>query len=311
MSSSVYRCRGIALLTTLLVVSIASIIAVSLVKRQWVDIRKTQNTLLLEQSWLYAQGVEAWAMGRLEVDNKKNKIDSTQDGWSQPIKPTQVTGGELAATVTDVQGKLNINGLLASGTLAKKQQDRFRRLLVALDLNPELADAVLDWLDADSEARYPEGAEETFYTSKTPAYRPPNQAIVDISELRLVKGFTEAIYSKLAPHIAALPPNTKINVNTATEWVLRSLGAGLTSQDAQAIIETRDETPFEEITTFLQHPALAGIAIDGEGLSLASDYFIVKSSVRVGSLSMRYQSIIQRENQAKISVIQRIKQGKY
>ncbi len=309
MKTAYHRSRGMALLTTLLVVSIASIIGVALVKRQWIDIRKTQNTLLMEQSWLYARGIEAWASSRLVSDLKKNGVDSEHDGWNQPIEPTQVVGGELTAAISDHQGQFNVNSLLVEGEQGKRQLSRFRRLLAALDLPQELAETTLDWLDADSEPHYPHGAEESYYTVKEPAFRPSNQAIVDISELRLVSGYTSDIYTTLAPHIAALPHSTTVNVNTASEPVLRSLGEGLTQLDAQAIIEARSEHAFEDMATFLEHPALAGITIDGEGLSLSSQYFTVSSEVLVGQLKLRYRSILYREAEDEIRVIQRIKQG--
>jgi len=304
-----HRSQGVALLTTLLVVSIASIVGVALVKRQWIDIRKTQNTMLMEQSWQYAQGVEAWALGRLEIDLIENKTDSEHDNWNQPIEPTKVPGGQLSATISDYQGRFNVNSLLAAGERGKQQLNRFRRLLKVLELPVSLAEAVLDWIDADGEPHYPNGAEDSFYTTKVPAYRVPNHAVSDISELRLVSGLTAEIYEVLKPYIVALPSETPLNVNTASAPVLRSLGEGLTQQDAEAIMESRIENAFDDVSGFLIHPALAGISTDGAGLGLSSQFFIVKSEVLVGQLQHRYKSTIYRETKGKIRVIQRTKQG--
>ena len=41
--------------------------------------------------------------------------------------------------------------------------ERFRRLLEHLQLNPMLADAVLDWIDKDELVRMPGGAESASY----------------------------------------------------------------------------------------------------------------------------------------------------
>jgi len=304
-----YHSHGIALLTTLLVVSIATIIGVFMMKRQLVDIRKTHNLQLMEQSWLYAQGVDAWALGRLQNDLEKNNIDSERDGWNHAIEPTEVDGGQLSAAIFDYQGRFNINNLLASGDAGKRQLDRYRRLLSALELPQQLADPLLDWLDADSDISYPSGAEESHYMAIDPGYRPANQAVVDISELRLVKGYTEEVYRTLEPFVSALPGTINININTASEQVLRSLGNNLSRHDAQAIIDARLEQPFEDINSFLQHQALAGREIVADGLSVSSQYYGVISKVHVAQLKQGYGSIIFRENKDDIRVIRRVKRG--
>ncbi len=309
MKSTYYHSRGIALLTTLLVVSIASIIGVSMMKKQWFDIRKTQNLQRMEQSWLYAQGVDVWAVGRLQDDIIKNKVDSEHDGWSQPIQPTEVEGGQLSAAIYDQQGRFNINNLLATGDAGDKQLERFRRLLTVLDLSQQLVEPLLDWLDADSDIHYPNGAEDNHYMAKTPSYRPANQAMVDTSELKLIKGYTEEIYRTLKPYVSALPGIVDINVNGATEQVLQSLGKDLTQQDVQAVIESRVEQPFEDVSSFIQHQALAGREIEADGLAVSSQYFSVVSDVQVGQQKTGYRSTIFRENKDHIRVIWRVKIG--
>jgi general secretion pathway protein K len=309
MNSCPNKSRGIALLTVLLVVSIATIFAVSFIKRQWIDIRKTQNTQRMEQSWLYAQGVDAWALGRLQDDLKKNKVDSEHDDWNHPIEPTDIEGGQISAKITDYQGRFNINNLLATKEAGIKYQERFRRLLNVLDLPQKLLEPLLDWIDADSDIHYPSGAEESHYMAKTPPYRPANQAIADISELKLIEGFTDEVYTVLEPHVSALPGIVAINVNTATEPVLQSLGKDIEQQDAQYIIDSRAENPFDGIESFIQHQALAGRTIVAEGLSISSQYFTVDSDIKMDYLQLGYRSIIFREDEDKIRVIRHVKRG--
>lgn len=309
MTGEYNKSSGMALLTALLVVSIATIIAVSLIKRQWIDIRKTQNTLRMEQSWLYAKGVEAWALGRLYDDVTKNAVDSEKDSWGYPIEPTDIEGGQISAAIVDCQSKFNINNLLATNEAGQKYQARFRRLLKVLELPERLIEPLMDWLDADSDIHYPSGVEDSHYMSKAKPYRAANQAMVDISELRLVEGFTEEIYQALKPYVSALPGIVSINVNTASEPVLRSLGNDISQQDAQYIIEFRTEAPFDSIDSFLQHQALAGRTIVAEGLGVTSKYFKVDSDVLIDNYQMGYTSIIYREDKEKLMVLQRIRRG--
>ena len=91
-----------------------------------------------------------------------------------------------------------------------------------------IASQVVDWIDADSEVTYPDGAEDSAYLSLTPAYRTANIPITSISELLALPGMTRALYDRLTPYITALPPgtNTTLNICTASGVVLDSLAPG-------------------------------------------------------------------------------------
>ncbi len=309
MPSLSYHSRGIALLTTLLVVSIVSIISVSMIKRQRIDIRKTHNIQRMEQSWLYAHAVDAWARGQLYKDGKQNSIDSEHDNWHNSIELTMIEEGQITAAISDYQGKFNVNNLLSPGNIGQISLARLRRLFSILNVPQELIDPLLDWLDEDSKIHYPSGAEENHYTGKIPAYRPANRAMTDISELRLVHGFTNEIFRTIEPYLSALPMGVNINVNTASEPILRSLGKDITQQDAEAIINARDEQPFADAESFLKHEALAGRKIKADGLAVSSQYFVADSGVQIGYLNLRYRSILFRENVDNIIVVQRTKRG--
>jgi len=88
--------------------------------------------------------------------------------------------------------KLNLNSILA-GDSPEKPTAR-DRLLELPGMQPPVADAILDWLDADKLPR-DFGVEETYYLSLNPPYEPRNGAIVSLDELLLVRGVTpELLY---------------------------------------------------------------------------------------------------------------------
>lgn len=301
------RNRGVALITAILVVSIATVLAVSMVMRQQRDIHSTENIIRLEQAWLYLQGIDAWAIGVLEQDRQENKIDSAADVWNLPIQQTAVAGGELAAHIVDMQGRFNINNLMGEKGVNQLELARFKRLLINLQLPPEIGDAVADWIDADSEIRYPNGAEDVTYSDRQPPYRAANAPMVDITELRSVAGVTQAAYDALAPYVVTLPGRMAINVNTAPEQVLMILTDGLNEVDAQSIVDSRAIEPFKAIQQFLEHPALAGLVITEEGLTTTSQYFQVNGEVHYGALALGYQTIIERNDHTGSQVIQRLR----
>lgn len=56
-----YKQTGVALITAMLVVALASVAAVAMTSRQQLDIRRTGNILHADQAYLYALGGELWA----------------------------------------------------------------------------------------------------------------------------------------------------------------------------------------------------------------------------------------------------------
>jgi general secretion pathway protein K len=301
--------RGIALLTAVVVVAMATIAAVGMASRQQVDIRKTENLLRLDQAWQYVMSIEGWAAGRLMEDRSANQFDSNLDTWGYPIAPTQVAGGELAAQISDLQGRFNLNNLINEGEPSNQDITRFRRLLSTLDIDAGLCDALLDWMDSDTVPRYPSGAEDESYIRRQPPYRAANRPLAHLAELLLIEGVDTEIYEKLRPHVTVLPGRVSINVNTASSEVLRSIAEGVTEEDAEMLIMVRNQEPFEEVQSFLQHNALAGLTVEAAGISVESSYFLVEGDVRMGRLLLRHRSILQRPAKDAVRVIRRSRKG--
>ncbi|MCP3662584.1 MAG: type II secretion system minor pseudopilin GspK [Gammaproteobacteria bacterium] len=300
--------RGIALLTALLVVAIATTAAVAMASRQQIDIRRTENLLRMEQAWQYVEGIDVWAMGQLMQDSDKNKTDGPLDDWNSPITE-KIDAGEIAARIIDLQGRFNLNDLVQNGLPHEPSIVRFRRLLSVLELSPELLDGVVDWIDPDAEVRFPNGAEDDTYTGKTPPYRAANAPMAHPRELLFIVGFDREHYDKLMPHITTLPESTPVNINSATPVVLRSLAAELSIDDAEMLIESREEEHFSEMDEFLQHKALAGLEIDKQGLAFTSDYFQVLGAVQVGRQQLKHETILKRQETGRPLRVQRQRRG--
>ena len=114
----------------------------------------------------------------------------------------------------------NLNNLVdANGRANPPWPDKFKRLLTALKLDPKLADAAVNWMNPQPTT------DDAYYLAQPVPYRPAKRGFVHVSELRLVKGVTGDIYAALAPHVCALPPGTKININTASRAIL-AISAG-------------------------------------------------------------------------------------
>lgn len=292
------RQRGVALVTALLVVSLATVAAVAMATRLHVDVRRTGNLLHGEQAYAYAVAAESWAEVILRRDAKESTIDTLAENWATSLPPITVEGGYVSGRIEDLQGRFNVNNLVgADGKPSTPDLEYFKRLLEVLQLEAGLADALLDWIDADINATFPDGAEDDFYLLQTPPYRAANRPLSSISELRLVKGYTPAVVAALEPYVTALPAASKINVNTASPVVLQALHAQLGPQEAEQMIEARGEDGFSDVGAFLALDALAGLQLD-VGMDIKSDWFSVLTDVRVGRGEARLESRVHRTEAA-------------
>lgn len=293
--------RGVALITAMLVVVAASVVVAESAARQLVDIRRTDNILGAERARLLAQGVESWARGMLVKDRENGPVDHLGEDWAKPLPPTRVADTTLTGTLEDLQGRLNLNALLRpDGEPDPVQVARLRRLLTALELDAGLVQGLLDWMDPDLDPRFPGGAEDGHYLRQEPPYRSANRPLASVSELRLVAGVDAEAYARLAPWVAALPEATTVNVNTAPERVLATLAEGLGPQDLEALVRGREESPYQDVESFLQHDALAGLAVEAEGLGVASRHFRVRITLERDGHTRRMTAALVRDARVRV-----------
>jgi general secretion pathway protein K len=262
--------------------------------RLQVDVRRTGNLLHGEQAYAYALAAESWAEVILRRDADDSKIDTLGENWATALPPIAVEGGVVSGRIEDLQGRFNLNNLVGpDGKPSVPDLEYFKRLLALLEVEPGLATALLDWIDADINATFPDGAEDDIYLLEDPPYRAANRPLVSTSELRLVKGFSPEIVASLEPFITALPEPTALNVNTASPLVLQALHADLATADIEQIIQARGEDGFQELEAFLALDALAGLQL-GVKVDVKSDWFSVLTDVRIGRGQAQLDSRLQR-----------------
>lgn len=292
---------GAALITALLIVFMASLVATQLASRAVFDNARSSALLERDQAWQFALAGEAWAS---EVLNEMRRdggdpVDHLNQLWAQPIHlpPFEELPVQLTIQMEDLEGRFNLNNLVnADGSANELEVVRFRRLLGYNGLDENLVLAVKDWIDADIEPRFPDGAEDDYYSRLDPPYRTGNRPMISATELRLVRGFDDETYRLLAPWITALPRGTSINVNTAPAPVLRVLAEGLSEADAERLAENRPDEGFDSVNDFAQHPLLAGREVLEEGLAVTSNHFLVRSQVGLGRSRLRTESIVYRSD---------------
>lgn len=300
--------RGVALITAVLITALASVIAITMVSQQQLDIRRTGNLLDGDRAYIFALGIEGWALHVLDRD-KRDK-DSLDEDWAKVLPAITVEGGQVAGFFEDMQGRFNINNLVKNGKQSQVDIERFNRLLESLEISVPITEAIVDWIDPDTDITFPDGAEDSEYMGRKTPYRTANTPMTSASELLLVKGVTAEMYNALAPFIVALPEYTEINVNTAKDKVLMAIVQGITEADAVALSDIRKETPFRTVDEFRQQPVLSGRTVQTLGINVLSSYFLLDANARFGDHGKTRLFSLFARKPAKIQVVMR-GQGTY
>lgn len=288
------RQHGVALVTVLLVVAIATVLGVSMAKDQHRLVMQARNQFDLTQARQYALGGEELARQILHEDFiGEPGVDHLLDPWAAPDLFFEFDDGEVSLQIIDLQSRLNVNAL--AGDQPEVALERMRRLVAQLGLDASVVDRVRDWIDADLSAQ-PLGAEDYEYLGLEQPYRTPGQFMADLSELRLLYEMDPTTFELLQGYLASLPVNrVPVNINTAPAEVLASLGEGMSPEVIQPLIEFRDEgNPWETVERFLQEEAIPP-GTPPAGLGVQSAFFEVRVRARYQDRFAYLTSVIQRD----------------
>lgn len=301
-----HRQSGVALITALILLAVTSILAVSIGYESAMSARRSAASFSMEQGLQIGLGAEALAAYALREDKRgRNSTDHLGEGWATAYGPVEVEPGvSLEAQLHDEQSRFNLNSLIQRDQSGKDVVDPealrvFTRLLELLDIEAAWAQKVVDWIDPDDTPE-PDGGEDSLYLSQTPPYRAANRAMLSVSELQQLPGFGAERYSRLLPHVTALPPSAnKINACTATPFVLDALYALSTQNPNDVEFTAMDAEAFAKARGGSCFPGAKALA-RGENQILqrvddGSRYFQLRSWVRIGAAEFALYSLMYRD----------------
>jgi len=259
--SNMKKQGGIVIIVVVLIVTLMVTLLAFMLEKQHLLIRRVSNQNVSEQSYQYAQAVNAWAE-RVLNDDLQRDVDYWQEDWFKFGRPPEeyqsvvddidsfslelssnreegdsdsvvidIGFDGLEYSIDDLQAKYNLNNLSSNNDqfLASQKQIFLNLLELAevgvndSDLRERLYGALIDWTDSDDNISV-NGVESGTYGSRITPYYAADQKLTSIGELKFVEGFTQEIINKLKPYVAVLPvDNARINLNTASDEVLSSL----------------------------------------------------------------------------------------
>ncbi|MBV8054572.1 MAG: type II secretion system minor pseudopilin GspK [Deltaproteobacteria bacterium] len=298
--------RGIALLATLLAVSLMTLLVVEFSTSAALEYRAAANQANeLRAYYLARSGIEVGlavlVQDSLSKSRAKYQYVSLDQVWAQPIAPIPVEGGTVSMSIVDEDRKLDINKLFDQ---QKREPDPlfaaiFTRLLSNVGLSPALVPILIDWLDPDS-IESDGGAEADYYLRLMPPYEPRNAQMPTIGDLRMLKGMDDVTFLRLSRYLTTMQIGAGpccINVNTAPPEVLAALAPELEDNAdlVKQIIDVRDIRPFRQITDFLNLPGISAISEQLKPfLTINSEYFQITAQGDFAGARKRIYAIFRR-----------------
>jgi general secretion pathway protein K len=302
--------RGIALLLTLLVLTLLVALILEFdaeSRREYRDAAAFRDNF---KATVLARAAVQAARGVLQQDSIKEKqtgqvFDAPTDLWAFPITNYALGDGLLNAQIEDELGKLNLNDLGIAGDLVAKAATvkKFKRLFELVQVNPDLVDAIIDWVD-DNEVQEPAGAESLYYQAQRPSYKAANSKLQTLLELRLIKGITPEIIAKLSKVVTVFPIDggKPVNINTAGPLVLQALDQRITQSMAMEIIQARPfktKVDLDRVGSFQE----IGMQIRTQ-YDVKSDFFSARMTVTVNEVIRNATVVLQRDASTGISTVQ-------
>lgn len=309
--------KGIALITILVMVALATIIAATIAKRQNLTNENTAFLKRQSQALFYAKSAEAFYSELLAQDTETSKeADYLQETWAKPMPAFPVEDGYVSGTLEDESGKFNLNSLVdKEGKPNPQAQAYFSKLLVRVGLPAEIVEAVIDWEDPDKDTLGAMGAEDSYYQGLPNPYLAANRKFMSVDELKLVRGFENEKFDLIAPYISALPDITaKININTAPAMVLAAIDEKLDVNTIQTALNARQEKMeyFANVNDLMKMPPFDTLVAESFAVKskdalfdVKTNYFQAKIEVMLSERKRQFTSHLVRNDQGQVYIYAR------
>ena len=330
------RQRGVAVITALLLTTLAVTLVSSLFWQQQVQVRSIENQRLqLQKEWI-VRGALDWAGAILRIDaSGSNTVDYLGQPWSVPLADTRLDGyvdddpvnggsgaGEvvLSGNIVDAQSRYNLTNLSTDGVVNPVEVATFQRLLTNLHLPPDLAVTVATSVAAAQPTK-PQtnqptatsatstNATTTNATSATSATSATGGTsgtlpLLHVEDLLALPGISPEMVRSLKDFVVVLPVPTPVNLNTASAEVLAACFDSMSQSDAASLIASRAVAYFRDAVDFSTRlPGSKAISAtsNAEPVAFSTSFFLVNGKVRMGRATSNTMSLIKREtNHSKV-----------
>ncbi|MCK5819556.1 MAG: type II secretion system minor pseudopilin GspK [Psychromonas sp.] len=288
--------KGVALLTVLLILSVMITIAVSMTSRLTRGIKLTEGIVFSQSAYWYGQAAADLGVMVLNQDFKETNTVSLNQTWARPNFAFPLQNGSISGTVKDMRSCFNVNALgkTDKGNNQIMELSEFQLLLTEIGIARRtakiIAHSTKDWIDINNVANDPQGAEDAYYKGLGLPYLAAHHLMVDISELRAVRGVGQKTYDAIAPFLCAIPvSDQKIDINTVSAkqpeilYALLGENSGIRLGALKQLLASRPKNGWKTVNQFLSDPLLGEFKpSDGliNKLSVTSDFFQLNGIIK-------------------------------
>ncbi|MNJ23540.1 General secretion pathway protein K [compost metagenome] len=274
------RQRGVALISVLLVMSLALLITAGMLRSHRLVVQSSAQQLHQLQLRQLSLAGEAWALQLLRNLGREDDTNVHQgQAWALAIPTFAHEHGDIQVSVEDLAGRFNLNSLFRGGQVDQMTLDRWVRLLEYLQIAS---------LDVDTlRAAVPAGG------------------LSDLSQLRVVPGIDARVLHRLQPWVALLPLDASLNINTAPVPVLMTL-EGITPTLAERLVKQRPAQGYASAQAFSEQPLLNGLGVASHGLGVDSRWFRITVQVALGQRQLHLVTDVERDlKHHQVNILQR------
>lgn len=319
------RQRGVAVVTALLLTTLAVTIVASLFWQQQVQVRSMENQRLQFQTRWIVRGALSLSRLILQTDFFSKGGLTIENGiWAQPLEETRIDdyiereqrenenfNATLSGRIVDAQSRYNLTNLTIGNTVSQVDVAMFQRLLTVLQLDPALALPLARQV-ASSQPPAPPQAGAGTVTPPQQQQQQPQQGgepmgLVRVDDLLTVSGFTQPAVERLRDFLIILPQRTALNLNTAAPELLAALSPSLPLADANVMVNARKRGGFYRDTSDYTGQSQLGAAnrlpVQGLLIDVKSNFFLVYSRVRLDRAALDAVSLLQRDNAGQSKVL--------
>ncbi|MDX1434390.1 MAG: type II secretion system protein GspK [Gammaproteobacteria bacterium] len=227
--------RGFALIIVLWAGVLLGIIATSFAFTMRTETQLTANTVQLARARALADaGIELGILSLIQPP--RGTVRWLTDGR---VYTSALAGGTVRVRLLSENGKIDLNsapeGLIVGLLESLADVDA---LALSADEAHGIADAIIDWRDADSRRR-PRGAEDADYRGAGRAYGARDGAFLSVAELNQVLGMRADVYAALAPVVTVDSWMPQIDPGTASRRALLAV-PGLDAGSVDAFLAMRE-----------------------------------------------------------------------
>lgn len=300
---SLRRQGGVAVITALLLTTLAVTIVASLFWQQQVQVRSMENQRLhLQIQWIL-RGTLDWTKLILQQDGVDHATyTSLQHVWAVPVANTridqyidrervqgEVFDASLSGKIIDANSRFNLTNLAQAGKERTAAVTAFKKLLTQLRLDPGLATTSMQFVAAGQTPAVVPSVEGQPAVAVVPVKQMQS---IELEDLLDVPGFTVEMLETLRKYVVVLPEKTTVNVNTASAEVIAAVIPNLSLADAQALVTQRDRAPWTSKAMF--DTAVGSQSAAAYDVDVTSTYFLVQSWLKLDRASLNTEALVKR-----------------